>query len=205
MKRFLNHFTKDNQTQARPITCDVGSNTEIIEFLSRYNGTSFNRGQYRLLGSYELEAWTKIVQAAFPTFSDILCFGYDWLGRFFAMKPKNSKIILMFDVDTGNALEIPATFIDFHNIELVDYANEALAQKAFDEWAATQEQALGRMECVSYKIPLHLGGNDELSNRKRVDLQVHWELGAQILDQLAPLTEGDRISEIRKIIDPTFS
>lgn len=198
MENFFKKFSLDYPVDPQQLTLDVSNSGSVVQFLCKYAGASFNRGLYRILSSDNIDKWTRIVTAAFPQYKDkIFCFGYDWLGRQFALKHSDTAHVLMFDIDTGEVLEIPVGFNNFHDIELVEYGDDAVAESAFREWTANQEDPLGYSECVSFKIPLHLGGRDTLSNRERIDLQVHWELGAQVLDQLKPLKEGRRISGVR--------
>ena len=204
MKRFFQKFSLDESVSPRPLSAEFPGNSSAVRFLSKYRGASFNRGLYRLHSGPLQEHWTKVVEAVFPDFEgQIYCFGCDWLGRQFAAKRSDESAILMFDIDTGKALEIPASFEDFHEIELVDYGNDALAERAFDDWIATQDSRLGNSECVGFKIPLHLGGKDEPSNRDRIDMEVYWAIGAQILDKLKPLEHGQRIAALNLTTDNT--
>jgi hypothetical protein len=54
--------------------------------------------------------------------------------------------------------------IDFHEVELVDYANEALAIDFFRDWSARNPQLLplNPNDCVGYQVPLFLGGETSL-------------------------------------------
>jgi len=200
MTPFLKKFVQDVKVHFEPLTCDLFGREDIVNFISTYGGSSFNKGIYRLHSASEIELWSNVTTAVFPQYENLLrCFGYDWLGRQFAIVDNKDNLVLMLDVDTGEVLEIPVSFDDFHNVELVQYGDDALAETAFNEWVVTQTEVLKSSECVSYEIPLHLGGRDEISNRERIDMAVHWELGAQILDQTKPLREGERVQAIKLI------
>lgn len=200
MNAFFKKFFLDAQPKFEPVLIDFFGRDDVAAFVSKYSGCSFNQGIYRLHSAGQIVLWDNVISAIFPQYQDsIRCFGYDWLGRQFAIVNENETQVLMLDADTGEVLEIPVTFDDFHNVELVQYGNDALAETAFNEWIATQNAPLKLSECVSFEIPLHLGGKDEMSNRERVDMGVHWELSAQVLDQTKPLKDGQRIEAIKLI------
>jgi hypothetical protein len=104
-----------------------------------YAGKTFKEGLYRIYKVNEFAKWNAIVGNAFPEFAEhIACFSYDWLGRHFALdfnrKEKNEPLILMLEPGTGEVLEIPTTFMAFHEEELVDYQDAALAVEFFNQW-----------------------------------------------------------------------
>ena len=71
-------------------------------------------------------------------------------------------------------LQIPMSFLDFHNSELVDQRAAVVASTFFNEWLAANPDALplGPDRCVGYRVPLFLGGRDELANLEETDLWV---------------------------------
>ncbi len=83
----------------------------------------------------------------------------------------------MLEPGTGEALEIPVGFELFHNEELVDYRNEALAAEFFVQWRSTHVGAgpLNAADCVGYKVPLFLGGADAVENLELTDFEVYWD------------------------------
>lgn len=139
--------------------------------------------------------WTHAACEAFPQFKDrIECFAFDWLGRMFALDSKRSVNgepgVLMLEPGTGQALEIPATFLSFHCEELIEYADAALAKTAYEQWRKENPAPLAHTECAGYKVPLFLGGEDTVSNMERVDMEVYWELCTQLLKQTRSLPDG---------------
>lgn len=88
--------------------------------------------------------------------------------------------MLLVDLGFNQALEIPASFVAFHDTELVDYASEALAAPFFQQWlsAGGARPALG--QCIGYRVPPTLGGADELSNLELTDMEVYWGIVGQI-------------------------
>jgi hypothetical protein len=49
--------------------------------------------------------------------------------------------------------------VSFHDEEIVDYRNEALASESFASWATANPDAvpLGASDCAGYRVPLFLG------------------------------------------------
>ena len=148
-------------------------------------GTSLADGLYRLHTADSAASADQWVRAAYPDFAGrIACFGVDWLGRQFSLDPSRGTAmdpeVLMFDVGAGEALEIPVAFSRFHDSELVDYTEAALASDFFAEWIEAHPESIGFEQCVGYRVPLFLGGRDELENLELIDVDVYWTLTGQL-------------------------
>tara|TARA_R110002096_G_scaffold203718_11_gene389069 strand:- start:2921 stop:3517 length:597 start_codon:yes stop_codon:yes gene_type:complete len=156
----------------------------ITELLSSSGGATFANGLYRLHGAGDIGAWTKNVEATFPEYEGALvCFGYDWLGRHFALDTTTDKgqwQILLIEPGAGEAMQIPSSFADFHNIELVEYASDALAEPFFIEWLSSGGAFPKPTECIAYKTPLFLNGSDTIENLEVSDMDVYWHLCGQL-------------------------
>ena len=104
------------------------------------------------------ERWSQISAAIFPVPRfDISCFGYDWLGRQFALdtsrKSAKEGMVLMLDVELGQVYSTDCNMIDFHNIELVQGAFQFLAESEFREWLNSENgKPLAWSECVGFQI-----------------------------------------------------
>ncbi|MEY3172302.1 MAG: hypothetical protein RLZZ436_215 [Planctomycetota bacterium] len=206
--RFDEHYKPDLPVQTA-VTTTQGISDEIEagahgirNFLKIHSSQTFANGLYRIMKLEEMTTWTTIASDAFPEFrGHILCFSSDWLGRIFAVnqtrKVAGQYQILMLELGTGMALDIPVTFEDFHNAELVDFANEALAAQFYRDWLKHGGAPPGFGECVGYKTPLFLGGKDVIENLEVIDMHVYWTLTAQLLTKTRSLPDGTKISEIR--------
>jgi hypothetical protein len=204
---FSSSYRPDNNTPLKQRDLSSISRMEpvapgISDFLGRYSGTSFNKGLYRVLSVSEIARWTATVAVAFPSFKgNIFCFSCDWLGRHFALdfeRKENGKcLVLMFEPGTGQALEIPATFRDFHEVELVQYQNDALAVDFHRSWLDAGGAVPEISECVGYKKPLFLGGEDILSNLELSDMDVYWSICGQLLEKVRGLPAGTKIGDVR--------
>lgn len=155
----------------------------IDDFLSRYGGMTFLNGLYRIHKFDEIAKWTKIVQDAFPKYKGkILVFGFDWLGRNFALD-KERNVVLICEPGTGEILNTQANFTDFHNVEIPEYHDACLASEFFSEWYEENgHNTLPYDKCVGYKVPLFLNGNDELNNLEVSDMEVYWKIMTPLIN-----------------------
>jgi len=169
--------------------------------MSAYAGVSVAAGLYRIHDIETIDTWNGIVSEAFPNFhSNFSCFGFDWLGRQFALDGERLTAgepeVLMFEPGSGEVFEIPATFASFHNDEIINYSNEALAADLFEEYLQNQNVKLTPAHCVGYKVPLFLGGEDNLGNLEVIEMEVYWVLCGQLFNQTRERPPGTTIKKI---------
>lgn len=150
---------------------------DIVEFMNNFAGKTFLNGLYRVHNKEDIAKWNEILKNAFPKFeNEIQVFGYDWLGRNFALDKKRN-IVLIFEPGTGEILNTQENFINFHNNEIVQYHDACLASNFFDEWFDKNgNYILQHNECAGYKIPLFLNGKDTIENLEVSDMEVYWEI-----------------------------
>ena len=196
---FQQHFTPD--INAAPDAAGAPPDLAIPglgELIARFGGGSFNGGLYRIIRASDIGAWNERVSLGFPAFAKRLtCFGYDWLGRAFAADAERGvqgqPAVLLFEPGTGEALAVPANLQTFHDVELVQNIDRALASNAYERWLARGGDTPAYAECIGYKIPLFLNGNDEFENMELSDLDVYWHLMGQLIaktGKLRPDTQG---------------
>jgi hypothetical protein len=157
-------------------------------------GRSFAGGLYRVHREAAAARWASEVAAAFPDFAHrITCFGYDWLGRQFALDgaqadASGQPLVLLFEPGTGEALSLPVNLAQFHETELIQEADAALAEPFYREWRtwSGDDLPLGLDECVGYRMPLFLSGKDEVDNLERTNADVYWSLTGQMRQQIHP-------------------
>ena len=155
--------------------------------MGSHGGSTFEQGLYRLHTSASSESAREDLSDGFPELRrGIDLFGYDWLGRQFGTRRQAPVPVLMFDLGSGDVLEIPVTFVEFHDAELVDYRDAALASDFFASWTSGHPETipLAFDQCVGYRIPLFLGGRDDLDNLEVTDLSVYLSLSAQLWGQV---------------------
>ena len=148
-------------------------------------GTTLGQGLYRVHTRASAAAADELVAAAYPDFPGrVACFGMDWLGRQFSLDvtrgTPDDPQVLLFDIGAGEALEIPTPFFAFHDQELTEYTDAALASELFEQWLRAHPDPIGFDQCVGYKIPLFLSGTDDISNLELADLDVYWTLTGQL-------------------------
>jgi hypothetical protein len=190
--------TREGARVEAPSGFSVGGYTY---FMSKYAGLSVVGGLYRVHELERIEVWNEIISEYFPDFRGrFSCFGFDWLGRQFALDGQRllegEPAVLMFEPGTGEVLEIPATFASFHDDEIVNYHNEALASGFFERWSDLNKAPLAHTECAGYKVPLFLGGKDNVENLELIDMEAYWAVVGQLLSQTRDLPPGTRIGNI---------
>jgi hypothetical protein len=172
-------------------------------FAVEFAGTTFGDGVYRVHDDVTGPMALGLIAEAFPEFAARVCpFSYDWLGRQFVVDAGRvdggQPQILLIEPGTGEALEIPLSFSSFHNEELLDYADAALAIEFFEAWSTANPAALPleRDQCVGYKVPLFLGGQDILENLELADLDVYWSICGQLRRGAIGLPPGTSVNDV---------
>lgn len=167
------------------------------ELAGRFAGCTFENGLYRLHDATTGPLALALVEEAFPEAAGaVVPFGQDWLGRQFALDADRVVAgelqVTLFEPGTGEALDVPASFAEFHEEVLVDRADDALAASYFADWVALQPSALPLPSdrCAGFEIPLFLGGEDVVDNLAVTDLEVYWSLCGQLRLATAGLEEG---------------
>ncbi|MCC7000381.1 MAG: DUF1851 domain-containing protein [Deltaproteobacteria bacterium] len=173
----------------------------LREFARSYGGASFGGGVYRTHSALEMEKWTALVGEAFPEQRDhIVCFAFDWMGRQYAIDSSRrvggTPGVLLFDPATVKSFEVPATLETLHEEELADHGVEDLAVPFFQEWIASGGSAPRHDQCVGYKKPLFLGGDDDVTNLEITDMEVYWAISTQIWEQVKGLPPGTKIGSV---------
>ena len=153
--------------------------------LGELAGSTLGQGLYRLHTQASAAAADQLVADAYPDFEGrIACFGVDWLGRQFSLDRAHGATddpeVLLYDVGAGEALEIPTPFSEFHDVELTEYTDAALASQFFEQWLHAHPEPIQFDQCVGYVVPLFLGGADDLRNLSVTDLDVYWTLTGQL-------------------------
>jgi len=158
-------------------------------------------GAYRLHQRDDVQRFTSLAAEAYPAFaSRIECFGANWQGCQYATDrarvERGEKLVLLLEPGTGGALEIPATFAAFHDPQLFEHTDAALALSFYRDWLNAGGAAPAYTQCVGYKRPLYLGGADNVSNLELGDFEVYWGLAAQLLAKVRGLPVGTRIGNV---------
>ena len=179
------------------------SDASVSGVIQCAGGTTWEHGLYRIHTGASGAAASRLVVDAFPEFRERVgaCFGMDWLGRQFALDgargQRDDPELLLFEPGTGQALEIPVPFSRFHDEELVEYTDAALASGFFAGWrSAGGAVDVGFDQCVGYRVPLFLGGRDDVSNLELSDVDVYWTLMGQLVRAAKGVPPGTRIRSV---------
>jgi hypothetical protein len=205
MLKFPQKFQPD-RVQGEPAdryAAALGKLTKAATIFAPYAGTSFGGGIYRLYSAAEIERWTKAVEDAFPDYAGrVRCFGRDWLCNQFCLDrdrvQDGEAQVLLFEIATGQVLKSPETLETFHECLLLEDADAALAEQLFESWKRQAPLALRAQECVGYRVPLFLGGLDDLGNLEKADVDVYWHLTTQMLGTHRNLPPGTPINNVKR-------
>ena len=70
MTAFFEKFCLDNQLKSEPILFDFYGRDDVVAFVSKYSGSSFNHGLYRIHSVGQIALWDSVVSAIFPQYRD---------------------------------------------------------------------------------------------------------------------------------------
>ncbi len=87
----------------------------------------------------------------------------------------------MFDPATAEVFELEQDLNLLHDDDLVNVADDMLANKLFEKVLKFYKiENITFKECIGYKVPLFLGGKDNMENYDRIDLEVYWQMQNQL-------------------------
>ncbi|EPR10526.1 T6SS immunity protein Tdi1 domain-containing protein [Ruminiclostridium papyrosolvens] len=200
-KNFCKYFGVNHKAINSTVKNISSSMHGLEELQKAFGGQSFSKGLYRIHTPDGAEKWNSIVTEAFPEFRRrIICFGYDWLGRQFALDNQRvengQQRVLMFEPGTGEVLEIPCNIVQFHEEEIPEYTDSCLASEAFKEWISKNPNEIKISEYVGYKTMLFLGGEDIIQNLEKGDMDVYWSICSQLIHKTKGLPEGRVIKNL---------
>ncbi len=137
----------------------------------------------------------------FPEFEKrVTAFAFDWLGRHFVVdhqrKENNKPLILLLEPGAGEAMQIPVPIEAFHNSELTEFVDDALAAQFFGRWRTKDSSNIKFDKCVGYKVPLFLGGSDTVENLELTDMSIYTEICGQLRNKIRTLPEGAVIRDL---------
>lgn len=156
-------------------------------FIKAFSGLQFGNGLFSVFSDNDINIWQRNVTYAFPISEEsISLFAYDWLGNCFgiAKDEKNSGKVLLFEIGTGEILSTDCYFEDFINCEIPLNSEVCLASQFYKEWLSNAGKPPVYGRCIGYKVPLFMGGKDEITNLEDSDMDVYWSILSQILNHI---------------------
>lgn len=172
------------------------ANPELRELFSKFGGVSFNNGAYRIVSPKNMKAANDAVALAFPEYKGAATvFGYDWLGNCFCYDLKKTDVLIC-EWGNNETYSTSCTLYNFHNRELIDHPDNALMMNFYRTWLGKNNRPPWVDQCVGYKKPLFLGGEDEVANLQTNNLEVYWSVTAQQIDKVRDLPPGTKIGKV---------
>lgn len=172
------------------------------ELLLDCGGKSYDDGLYTIHTFKDSLKWTDLLSQYYGKFKDeIISFGHDWMGRQFCVPTQSNECILMFDPATQEDFFIDDNLLNFHNTILYNDKIEFLAQDLFEKALRHLKiVAIDYKKCIGFKIPLFLGGKEEISNYQICDLEVYWDFEYQLFHQVKNVPDGTKVNQV--LINP---
>lgn len=167
------------------------------DFINSFGGMQLLDGLFTVFKKEDIDKYNEIVADFTPRFkfeAETRVFGYNWLGVIFVHYTDTAldNMIQMVDVGDNAVYEIPCSFEDFLNIEISEYAEEILQDLFFLRFQESQAvKPIKYGECVGYKVPLFLNGEEEPHNLEVSDMDVYWTLMTQLIQQRQQVMNGD--------------
>ena len=124
--------------------------------------------------------------------------GYDWMGRCFAVDQRDGDgkgLVVLLEIATLDMYYIEKDVAAFLNEVMPNQSEACLEVGRYQEWLEGHAP-VGRMECVGYRIPLFLGGDDSLENMEVSDMEVYWDMTDQLWEAVKDLPEGTKIGNV---------
>jgi hypothetical protein len=197
--RFLLRYNADGANRAAAWSDEqteelLGCRPALFTEWQMVNGSaSYAKGLIRFVmpdgtaGALSLRQWNGANGWAFswPLYRNrLIVFAYDWLGRQIALdiarKHQGEPLVSIFEPGTGELLEVPATFSGFMQKTVIDQADAALADEFHRNWRQSGGRAPAVTQCVGYKRPLFVGGEDVVANLELSDMDVYITVCGQL-------------------------
>lgn len=177
-----------------------GFGEDLSFLLTEHGGCDLDKGALRIHSLGSSYYWTLITRQYFTAdfeenVEDFYCFAFDWTGRAYAADRKGD-VLYMFDPATGQYYRIKNNLEAFLNEAFVDFRDEDLLIPQFEELSGLYGDGLAFQDCIGFKVPLFLGGEDEPDNYEVISMDVYWELNYQLYLKVHELPEGTLIGKI---------
>lgn len=125
-------------------------------------------------------------------------FAFDWMGRELAvdLKGGDDGLVICVDPGGGEYLKTDCPLSQWH--DAVASEEDPLAYPFYREWreAHPKQGPLGASEAIGYKVPLFLGGADDIQNLEVCDREVYFDLCTQLAHGARQLPERVTINSI---------
>ncbi|MGX5715519.1 T6SS immunity protein Tdi1 domain-containing protein [Arthrobacter sp. MAHUQ-56] len=197
-ENFAKSYTPSSRNSSLSASTE-GVSPVLKELFEAYGGATFEDGLYRIHDVVSSREASEAAAYAFPALkAPLLCFAFDWLGRQFALDFQRGTVedpgVVLLEPGTGEALEVPVTFSDFHDCALFRYRDSCLLPDFFGDWRRAGGQVPEFNQCIGYKTPLFLGGSDDEFNLELTDIGVYWSISGQLIVATRDLPDGTTVT-----------
>lgn len=157
----------------------------IIDLQARFGGMLILDGLYNI---YDTDTCLKMTRLCLEFFGEfqgyILAIGQDWLGYLYCAdfsrlidgKPK----IIVFDINTRDIMDTANSIEKFHTVLAIDEVESSFNLELYNQWKEHHKPIQKPGRCVGYRIPLALGGSDDIENMEEADTEVYWSITGHI-------------------------
>jgi hypothetical protein len=190
-----------------PITAhlDVSSGSDDLpeplqSLLGQVGGSTLTDGFYRFHTTESVKAGNVACAQLINGFQGRFhVFAFDWLGRHLAFDTRPGTIdgkVIAVDPGGGEYLTTDCPLSEWH--DAVAGPEDPLAYPFYLEWREANPSAgpLRFDQVIGYKVPLFLGGADEVSNLEIIDFAVYFELCTQLAHGVTTMPPGTTIHQI---------
>lgn len=200
--QFLSAFRETSSVPNTEVPATLAVSTDFRNCIAALGGRTFEGGLYRVFTGHDITRSTRRMENVFPDYRGrITAFACDWLGRHFVVDNSTMQggepCILLMEPGAGEVMEIPLSIVPFHNEELPACADDALARPFYLSWRAGHTAEVTAEQCVGYRVPLFLGGKDDVDNLEVSDLEVYCHLCAELAAKVRDLPDGASIRDIK--------
>lgn len=147
-------------------------------------GVTLDDGFYRFHGEASARRSEQACAALIGGFEGrFRCFAVDWLGRELAVdtRPGRRQEVIIVDPGAAEYLTTSTVLDDWHDA-VADPEADPLAWTFYQEWRAANPsfRDLAFDQAIGYRVPLFLGGEDEVANLEVTDREVYFEVCTQL-------------------------
>lgn len=167
-------------------------------FLDQFGGRSFGGGVLKVMERSDIPLYKDAIMGICFKFSgdDFRPFAYNWLGQIFMIDDREGRgHVMIMRIDTITTAYTDTGFLEYLNDELPENPERSLHVTQYGEWAASHGP-VGPGECVGYKVPFFLGGDDSPDNMEVIDMDVYWTMTGQLWRAYLGLPEGTEIGSV---------
>jgi len=166
-----------------------------------FGGATLDRGFYRFhIPSSARRSDLACAQLIGGFEGQFRCFAFDWLGREIAadMRPGRPHSIIIVDPGGGEYLTTPCVIEDWHD-SVANLDDDPLAWTFYRDWQKSNPafHELRFDQAIGYRVPLFLGGQDEVDNLEVTDREVYFEICTQLSQGVRDMPPGATIESIR--------